>query len=86
MPTILLAGNLKVDFLVGHFARLWHLVPPMTTSKPDSDPRGPENHELTDKQRADLEDEALQAKYRAAYELQMRRQSCPGCAEEPFRG
>ena len=58
----------------------------MTISKPDPQSTDPENNELTDKQRADLDDEALQAKYRAAYELQMRRLSCPGCAEEPFRG
>ena len=37
--------------------------------------------ELTDKQRAELEDDPLQAKYQAAYELQMQRQSCPGCGD-----
>ena len=86
MPTILLADKPKSAFFVGQFPRSCHLVPPMTISKPDAESTDPDNDELTDKQQADLKDQALQAKYRAAYEQQMRRLSCPGCAEEPFRG
>ena len=40
-----------------------------------------QQQELTDKQREDLQNDELQAKYQAAYEQQMRRQSCPGCGE-----
>ncbi len=36
---------------------------------------------LTDEQRAQLEDNELQAKYQAAYEQQLRLRSCPGCGE-----
>ncbi len=39
------------------------------------------NKQLTDEQRAQLEDEELQAKRRAAYQQQMRRLSCPGCGD-----
>ncbi len=39
------------------------------------------NKQLTDEQRAQLEDEDLQAKHRAAYEQQLRLRSCPGCGE-----
>ncbi len=37
--------------------------------------------QLTDEQRAQLEDNDLQAKYQAAYEQQLRLRSCPGCGE-----
>jgi hypothetical protein len=32
----------------------------------------------------ELDDAALQEKYREQYLLQLRRQSCPGCGESPF--
>ena len=37
--------------------------------------------QLTNEQRAQLEDQELQAKHRAAYQQQMRLRSCPGCGE-----
>ena len=37
--------------------------------------------ELTEKEREELQDDDLQAKYQAAYEQQMRLRSCPGCGE-----
>ncbi len=40
-----------------------------------------QTEQLTDEQRAQLEDEELQAKHRAAFQQQMRRMSCPGCGE-----
>ena len=87
MPTILPLGNSISHFLIGHLARSCHLIPPMAKSseQPNNDIHSADD-ELTDQQRADLEDQALQAKYRVEYERQLRRQSCPGCAEEPFRG
>ena len=48
------------------------------TQQPDDET---ESQPLTDKQREQLYDEDLQAKYRAAHAEQMRRQSCPGCGE-----
>ena len=40
-----------------------------------------DNKQLTDEQRAQLEDKELQARNQAAYQQQMRRMSCPGCGE-----
>ncbi len=37
--------------------------------------------ELTKEQRAQLEDQELQARHQAAFQQQMRRMSCPGCGE-----
>ena len=40
-----------------------------------------ESPELTEKQRAELADEATQKAYLEAYREQMRRLNCPGCGE-----
>ena len=49
-----------------------------------NEPSPPERNSQADI--SELTDEALQAKYRAAYLDQLRRRSCPGCGEGEILG
>ncbi len=52
------------------------MTDPKQTSVAEEQPQ-----ELTDEQRAQLEDQELQANHQAAYQKQLRLRSCPGCGE-----
>ena len=44
--------------------------------------RSSDHTQLSDHQLVDLSDEAKQAEYRRAYDLQIQRRACPGCGDE----